>query len=391
MLSDRVKTATPASVREVNRSIILNLIRLHQPVSRAGLSDLTGIHPSNISLIVDELMEWQLITEQKIEPRGRGRAPIMLSLSPGAFLVIGVSVRTNDTAVCLAGVNGGAQASVSFRTPSTPGEFVNELAAAIDGLRRGGSVKREIRQLCIGVPGLVNLERGEIHWMPSLPQYSDFPLHAAVESATGIPASVVNDCDLAAIAERWLSEQPSQMRDFVFLNIGTVGVGAGIMINGELCKGHDSMFAGEFGHMAISPTGPRCTCGRRGCWELYVCDKATWARYDPEHDYSTSRFDELMLLARAGERRALRAVRETGKYLSLGISNIVFALNPRTVILSGHITEIWDVAQDHLLGAYSSPRIQFDVRPSRAPAEDLFLQGAISCALDELYAKPRLG
>ncbi len=391
MLTDRVKTATPASVREVNRSIILNLIRLHQPLSRARLSDLTGIHPSNISLIIDELIEWQLVTERKIEPRGRGRTPIMLSLSPGAFLVIGVSVRANDTAVCLADVNGEVQASVSFRTPSMPDQFIKEISAAIDSLRRRRSAEREIKQLCIGVPGLVNLERGEIHWIPSLPQYSDFPLRAAVESETGIRASIVNDCDLAAIAERWLSEQTSRMRDFVFLNIGTVGVGAGIIINGDLCKGHDSMFAGEFGHMAISPTGPLCSCGRRGCWELYVCDKATWARYDPQKEYSESRFAELMLLARAGDRRALRAVRETAKYLSLGISNIVFALNPRIVILSGYITGIWDVIRPHLLKAYASPRVQFDIRPSRVPAEELFLQGAISYALGELYAKPQLG
>jgi len=391
MLKGRVKTATPASVREVNRSIILNLIRLHQPVSRAGLSDLTGIHPSNISSIVDELIAWQLITEQKIAPRGRGRTPVMLSLSPGAFLVIGVSVRANGTAVCLADANGRAVASVSFQTPSTPGKFIDALGAAIDSLRRRGSAKREIKRLCIGVPGLVNLDRGEIHWIPSLPQYSGFPLRAAVESQTGIRASVANDCDLAAIAERWLSEQPSQMRDFVFLNIGTVGVGAGIIINGDLCKGHDSMFAGEFGHMAISPDGPLCSCGRRGCWELYVCDKATWARYDAEEEYTESRFSELMLLARAGDRRALRAVSETAAYLSLGISNIVFALNPRVVILSGYVTAIWDIVRPHLSSAYSSPRVRFEIRPSRVPAEELFLQGAVSYALGGLYAKPQLG
>ena len=68
------------------------------------------------------------------------------------------------------------------------------------------------------------------------------------------------------------------IRDLVFVEVGEIGVGAGLMIRGDLYTGHDHTWVGEFGHMIIDPAGPPCNCGRRGCWELYVCDRATWQR-----------------------------------------------------------------------------------------------------------------
>ncbi|HWR52808.1 MAG TPA: ROK family protein, partial [Bryobacteraceae bacterium] len=115
------------------------------------------------------------------------------------------------------------------------------------------------------------------------------------------------------------------------------------------------------------------------------------ARYDPETPFTARRFSDLIRLVRGGEHSALCAVLETAKYLSLGISNIVFALNPEVVIVSGGIAEVWDIVQAPVLAAYSSARTPFQVRPARLPADDLFLHGSISYALDALYAKPKLG
>jgi len=342
---------------------------------------------------VDGLIAEELIVEKRGTPKGRGRVPILLSLNPEAFLVAGASIRVDQTAVCIAGANGNLHAQATFRTPSKPGPFLEELRRAVNQVLTFLPGKRpsDIREMCISVPGLVRLDTGEIHWIPSLPRYSGFALGTQAQAATGIRTAVANDCELAAVAEVWFSKDPSHLRDFVFLDIGPVGVGAGVMINGELCKGHAASFAGVFGHIVIAPSGPLCECGRRGCWECYVSDRATWARYDPQKKLTTHRFRRLIQRAREGEDNALRVFRETAQYLSLGISNIMFALNPQLVITSGSIVEVWDAILPVLLTAYASPRIEFRVRPSTMKAEDLFLRGAVIFALSDLYAKPEVG
>jgi len=390
--SFEVRTATPATIRVVNRSIILNLIRTYQPISRAQLSDLTGIHRSNVSSIVEEILADGLLIEEQSSPTGRGRVPTLLSLRPGGFLAAGISIRSTHTTLLVADLSGEPKARREFRTPRMPQALMDRLREAFDEILPAKSKDRQdIHHISVSVPGLANLERGDIVWLPSLRHYSGFPLRAEIEALTGVPTSVRNDCDLGAIAEQWHSDETPQPRNFVFLEVGDVGVGAGIMMNGELCTGHDSTFAGEFGHMVIDPNGPPCDCGRRGCWELYVCDRATWERYEPNLDYTAARFDALLEAARAGEEKAVATLRETARFLSLGISNIAFALNPKTVILAGRITELWDLVREPLEAGFSSPRVKFYIRPSRRAAEDLFLEGAVSHALGRLFTRPKLG
>src|SRR3954447_22583825 len=88
----QIHTATPSSVRDVNRSIVLNLVRLYQPISRVDLSNRTGIFRSSVSAIVDELVNDGLLLEKRAQPSGRGRVPVDLSLNPNGFRVLGVSI-----------------------------------------------------------------------------------------------------------------------------------------------------------------------------------------------------------------------------------------------------------------------------------------------------------
>src|SRR6185312_2007679 len=98
--------------RDANRSIILNLIRLRQPISRAALSEQTGIYRSNVSGIVEDLIARDLVTERKGKPEGRGRVPIFLSLKADGFQVLGINMRPHKTSVALAGLTGEVKAQV---------------------------------------------------------------------------------------------------------------------------------------------------------------------------------------------------------------------------------------------------------------------------------------
>ncbi len=385
-------TATPATVRQVNRAILLNLIRTHQPISRIQLSTLTGIYRSNVSFIVEELIQEGLVSERRGKPEGRGRVPMFLSLNPDGFQVVGVSIRAGETVSAVADLTGRILQSTSFRTPKSPAVWLEHFRTSLARLHSAaGPGPDTFHHLCVSVPGMVNQASGEILWMNSLPNYSGYKLRDATEAATGIATSVANDCHLATTCERWLDNTAGALKNFVFLEVGDVGVGAGMIVNGELCTGHNSTFAAEFGHMVVDPSGPRCNCGRKGCWELFICDRATWGYYDATHEFSAGRFAELIQAAKNRDRKAVRAFQKAAAHLSLGISNIVMVLNPEVVVLAGRLTEVWDLIYPPMANAIAALPGKPQIRPARMSAEELFLHGAIRHALSGLFAAPQLG
>ena len=112
----KLLTATTGSVRDINRSILLNLVRSEQPISRADLSRRTGMFRSNVSAIIDELVNERMLTEERPMSAGRGRVPTHLRLNDSAYPVIGVYVQPATTLVAFAGLNGSLNKIWSFPT-----------------------------------------------------------------------------------------------------------------------------------------------------------------------------------------------------------------------------------------------------------------------------------
>jgi predicted NBD/HSP70 family sugar kinase len=272
------------------------------------LSKRTGIFRSSVSAIVDELVRDGLLIEERAEPQGRGRVPINLYLNPQGFRVLGVSIRPFQTRIAAAGLRGTLHSTVSFATPTQPGAWLKQAGKAIKQIR--GSVGGDFRQVGISVPSRVNGCTGEILMFPALPKFGGFPIAAEVSALAGAKAAAENDCNAGALAELWLQEaEVAGVRDFVYLQVADLGVGSGLMLNGEMYAGHDHTWVGEFGHMIVDRGGPPCHCGRRGCWQLYVCDRATWQRYDAKTEFTTARFEGLIQLAQSGDRRRGRISR----------------------------------------------------------------------------------
>jgi predicted NBD/HSP70 family sugar kinase len=389
----QIRTAKPSSIRDVNRAIILNLIRLHSPVSRAELSERTGIFRSNVSEIVEQLIKAGLVREERAVPVGRGRVPFHLYLNDTGFRVLGVSVRPDQTQVAYAGLSGEIQKSLSFPTPEQPDQLMNGLRGAIKKMR--GWIpehpERPWEQLCVSMPGLVDANEGKILWIPAMPSYSGFPLKAHLEKLAGVEVSVDNDSNLAALAEMWMEDKGGiSLNNFVFVEIGDIGVGAGVILKHEIYRGHDSTFIAEFGHMVVDPAGPRCSCGRLGCWELFVANRATWERVYTEK-FEPGRFHTLVDAARHGDAAALDSARRTAEHLSIGLANIVMAFNPEVVIVAGRITEIWDLIQPIIEQVPMRSGVRLNIRPARLETDTLFLQGAVSFAVSKAFAQPDLG
>ena len=392
--ANQTTTATPQTIRHVNRSILLNLIRLHQPVSRAELSRITGMHRSNISVIVEELIAEGLLREERAKPVGRGRVPFFLYVSEDSIYVLGVNLRVSETTIALGQLSGKIEKLTSFDTPKDPELFVQMLDREIRRLLMTvrPSLRKSVRNLIVSVPGHIHSKTQGDVWIPALPAYSGFFLRAAIEDKIGIPTDVMNNASLGALAEMWLEEmQHINLKDFIFLLIGDVGTGSGLIFHHQLYLGHDLTFAGEFGHTVIDPAGPKCACGRRGCWQMYVCDRATWERYQPAKQFTHAGFQQFLQSAKDREPRAIAALRETAKYLALGISNISQALNPEVVIFGGEITKLWEILEPEITKHLSKLNTSTAIRPAKDSMDQLFLQGAIHLGLRKIFDPPTVG
>jgi predicted NBD/HSP70 family sugar kinase len=391
----QIHTATPSSVRAVNRSIILGLIRRQQPISRAELARLTGIFRSSVSDIVDELLEEALVHEARSAPLQRGRVPMSLTLNDSGHRVLGVNIRPVYCQIASAGLSGVIGRSLAFATPASPKELVQAVAKSIRQLRkeRVPDESEHFQRIGIAVPGCVDVATGSISWTPTHPELSGFPITEQIYEHTGIEAVADNDCNAGALSELWLStgEKKDRSTDFIFLNVSDFGAGAGAVLNGEVYLGHDARFAAEIGHMVVDANGPACRCERRGCWELYISNEATWRRVHPRSGFTLEGFSELLAEARAGKARPLASIQETARFLSLGISNAGFAFNPSEVIVAGRITAIWDLIRDQVENEYGSPHLSYAIRPAHLSADDSLLHGAVCLALRHVFARPKFG
>lgn len=397
------RRATRTTSRAINRQIVLNLVREHQPISRADLARRMRVARGVVTSLVNELLAEGVLYEGATAETSRGRKPRLLHVRVEDRFVVAVDVRYSRTYVMLADFGGREIALESFETRPSPRELVEDLGPCIERLLDGYGVRDRCRGVGVVVPGMVDRRTGRVLSSPQL-GWRDVDVREALERATGLPVHVENAAAACAHSRIWLAPGGDGLGDdFVYVTVSD-GVGAGIVVNGEVVRGHGSM-AGEFGHLPLSYDGPQCSCGRRGCLEAYTSNLATLARYfgldlsRPE-DRGRLRDDsfgvgDLIARARAGDARARAALEETALHLGRGLVAIVHALNPHRIYVGGEITEAWDliepvlrrpVEERALTAAMAATPILPEAGGSRAR-----LRGAVALIVAPTFAVPRIG
>jgi len=391
------KVARRGTSREINRQIALNLIRAHQPISRADLARLMNVRRGVTSLLVSELLDEALIFEGAVgEAVGRGRRPTSLYIDSRQRCVVGVDVRATRTYIMITDLMGHPLAVVSsFQTNRDFDVLLQDL------VRRIKQVLIDYKEVgaCEGVglviPGMVDLAAGRVLHAPTL-AWRDVNIRDPLAAAIGIPVHIENSAKACALGQLWATRSDViASGNSVFVSVSD-GVGTGMVVNGELMRGRHNT-AGEFGHVPLSIDGPRCSCGATGCWEAYVSNIATLSRYfgrdlsDPgPRDVETSSFtvEDLIARARAGDAKALAAINSTARYLGLGLASIINAVDPARLYLGGEITTAWSliepivrsalrertltefggVTEIHVVPAEEHPRLRGAVALVAAPA-----------------------
>jgi predicted NBD/HSP70 family sugar kinase len=393
----KFRVATRQTSREINRTIVLNLVRAQQPISRADLARAMGVRRGAVSLIVNDLLKDGAIVEGATGDAIRGRKPTFLYIDTRRRAVIAVDIRISQTLLMLADLVGKPIGGVvTLPTERDPERLVGSLKARIAQLLADHPGIDECVGIGVAVPGMVERPSMRVLHAPTL-GWRDVDLRDLLARATGIPVELENSGRACALAQLWAmhggGDAPSG--DFVFVSVSD-GLGVGVCFHREVLRGRHNL-AGEFGHIPLSIDGPRCSCGSTGCWEAYVSNRATLNRYfsqEPDAPGAVPSFtiDDLLARASGTDLKARAALQATGRYLGIGLAAIINALDPSAVYVGGEITAAWEMVEPSLRAAVAeralTPAVAATpIRPVMA-IEYPRLRGAAALVTAPAFAAP---
>ena len=391
------QVATSETARDINRRIVLNLIRTHQPISRADLARHSGLQRSTVSVIAEQLIRERWITEGANGHTARGRRPTFLHLNKERVGIIGINVRPVTTKLALADLDANFLAQDSLPTPQQPKQFLNELVPRV---RKLLDTRPELTCEGIGVslPGRVDLANQRLVFAPNL-GWRNFDLKTPLEKATRLPVEVENAANSCALSEICFGRRAEGLRNLVIVTVSE-GIGCGLILNHQLVQGSTGT-AGEFGHAALVQDGLECSCGNRGCWEMYASNSAA-VRYYSQASSSRGRrstttdkkisFENLLRLAQQGDSKAVEALQQMAKYLGLGIAPVVSGLAPDMIVIVGEVTRAWEkvgpIIKD-TVRRHSFTRAETQIVPSD-PITQPRLRGTIALVLLKHFGAPTI-
>jgi predicted NBD/HSP70 family sugar kinase len=348
----KANVARSNTIRDINRQIILTYVRELGPISRAEIARETALQRSTVSRIVDELRASGLIEEVGGESTG-GRPPSLLSLRTADAVAIGVDLGTVRTVMATSDLAGRVLEQEEFATDPDVNKTLKKIVGCAQRLseRNHGTIEG----IGVSLPGVFDPDTGNLY-VPHF-NWRNQPFAEALTRSTCLPVTVDNDANAAALAELWFGRpEIREVRDFILVLVAE-GVGTGIVFDGQLYRGEGGS-AGEFGHMTIGTGAPvACAVGSRECWEAFASERAALARYQELSRGNGSNevnFAKLVDLALKGERTARSALKETARYLGVGIANLIQGLAPEAVIVGGPIVRAWPVIADDLRASVDS-------------------------------------
>lgn len=389
------QVATSGTARDINRRIVLNLIRKHQPISRADLSRHSGLQRSTVSAITEQLIAKQWLREGDLGQLPRGRKPTFLHLNENRGGIFGLNVRPSWTNMALANLGGQFIEEETMPTPASAAAFVTQVSRRIRKIM-ANHPQMTYEGVGVSLPGRVELSSQKFVFAPNLGWRLE-DLKSRLEESTGLPVDLENEANACALSEFWFGHHGDDVRNLLAVAVSE-GIGVGLVLNGQLVRG-PSGFAGEFGHVALSETGPLCRCGNQGCWEVFASNNAAVRRYrelrateagGKPSDHSALDFNELLRLAEEGDTAAEKSLREMGRYLGRGIGMLVSGLAPDVIVVVGEVTRAWELVGPQISQAvaecsytHASTRIA-----ASGPASLPRLRGIVALVLQKHFGAP---
>jgi predicted NBD/HSP70 family sugar kinase len=339
VIQSKLQTGDALFIKQINKSLVLKIVRQHSPISRTKIAQITGLNKATVSSLVDELIQEDLVAEIGTGESRGGRRPVLLTFQreAGFVLAIDLDVRTIEIAVTDLATNIYWKKQIANDRLHDVTETVEKLVELIQEAKTQVPASRYgIIGIGIAVPGTTNYTQGVIVNAPNL-HWHNVPLKTILETKTGLPVWVDNEANCAVIGEHLYGNGVNKS-NVIYISVG-IGIGTGLILDHSLYRGSGSI-AGELGHMVIQADGLVCDCGNIGCWEMYGSIKALLRKMHkatPETISLSEFVNEIYLKALANDSESLQALHSIGEYLGVGISNIINIFNPSVIILGKDI------------------------------------------------------
>ena len=331
-------SAGTEGLRRANTGAVLRALRELGPSTRSELAAHTGLAKATVGVIVADLEAARAVAEEGSRPGVRGRPGRPVALRGERFVSLGLELNVDYVSAVVLDLAGGVVSSTS-RSGGTSDDLRDLARSALDAHVGPDSV---LVGTTLAVPGLVRGDNRTVAWAPNLHVDWD-DLSDALATLVPGTVDVSNDANCAAYAESHHGAARGTSHSLYVT--GTVGIGAGIVQDGELVRG-GAGFAGEVGHMAVGDSGALCGCGRRGCWEASIGLHAMLAAVGmPELDTPLRSAEAVAERARtdASVRAGLERV---GRDVGLGIAVLSTVLDPQVVVMGGYFAALGDLVLD---------------------------------------------
>ncbi len=342
-------------MRNANALSILEYLRSNGMCTRREIQSATGLSWAAVSTISADLLSHEILIEKPPVSRVSGRSPNLLDFNPRKNMSIGAEINAEGLTAVLLDIRGNVlDAQEALLEQPERNATLNQLTLMIEELLQKNNIqKKQLLGIGVSLQGSVDKDGAISLYNHYIRDWKDVPLKALYEEYFGVPVKVMHDPACIALAEEW---ENSYLKndDFVLIRIG-YGIGMSYMHDGHPLHGHEGT-AGELGHMVVNVDGEGCTCGNRGCLEAYCSIRGIARRaYDiivPEADRAAHPFNdtdiahlkELLVTAAQkadeGDGAMQQIFDDAGRYLGVGIANLINLLNPSYVILTGGVLDI---------------------------------------------------
>ncbi len=364
-----MKKASVISNEEQLKLEIVKELFFNVSLSCAGLSMRVGKSLPLVAKAISDLIDAQIVAEIGYAPSNGGRRAVLYSLTKSDKIILAIAMDQLYVRVAAYSLDKELVSQTSvYELELSASDALDKLTALIENyILDKGIDKLQIIGAGIGMPGFIDINLGVNYSFLSTP---DGNLQSYLSTSLGFPVFIDNDSSLIALAELKFGAAKGKKNAMV-VNISW-GVGLGIILNGELFRGH-SGFAGEFSHIPLSDNGELCSCGKRGCLEtsaslLVVAHKAEEgikngrvSVLDKEMKSSSSLTGDLVLqAANNGDQFAIELLMDSGHALGKGFAVLIHILNPETIILSGRGAQVGKLLTTPIqqaLYTYAIPRL----------------------------------
>lgn len=337
-------TGDSSYIKKLNRGLIIQNIIRHGYISRSDIAKTTGLNKATISSQVAELIDEKLVTETQQEHHTVGRRPIMLSINGSAGFVLGIDLDYKE---------------IKFRISDLQGNFVDGKKLHVDTevyedvlnilIAEIGNYKKKYAESHYGLAQTIIGIHGTVHndeWIQFIPRlhWTNKDLKADIEKKLDMDISIENTANLSVFAERVYKYPESD--DLLGIVLSS-GIGAGIINDGQLVKGNDG-YAGEIGHMIISPYGRECRCGNHGCWELYAAEPVVLSELKEKLDRPGLTCIDIKTLIESNDETTLEIMDQFIDYVAIGINNMINSYNPETLIINSELLKLYPNAVEEI-------------------------------------------